>query len=759
MTKICRSKATVRGIVQGIGFRPFIYNLAAECRLNGYVLNNGRGVVLEVEGNRAAIDRFFSAIESHPPPLAHITSIDRESLPPADYSEFTIKKSSANDIRKTLISPDICVCEDCLREMFDINDRRYRYPFINCTNCGPRYTIISDIPYDRPSTSMHAFPMCDACSEEYHDPANRRFHAQPNACPACGPHVALCDANGKAMEADDPIAASIELMMSGRIVAIKGLGGFHLAVNAEDAAAVSRLRKRKMREEKPLALMSKSVDVIRQYAEITKAEEELLRSPQRPIVLLSKKEQNRIAPEVSPGNNHFGVMLPYTPLHYLLLDNDMAALVMTSGNLSDEPIAIENEEAFQRLGQIADYFLIHDRDIYLRSDDSIVRVLQDENRLIRRSRGYVPVPVFLNRSFPNVLAIGAELKNTVCLTSAEHAFMSQHIGDLKNLESYEFLQLTIRHLQRILDIQPDIIAHDLHPDYLSTRLAEELDCPRRIGVQHHHAHIMSCLTENNVEEPVIGLAMDGTGYGSDGNIWGGEVLLVDGADFSRLAYFNYVPMPGGDVVIEQPWRMSVSYLHDLCGPELTELDIPLIQSMDKEKLKILLQMIELKTHCPLTSSLGRLFDAVSALTGICGHGAFEGQPAIALEMALRESGDPSYPYSWDYDGKSRIIQTGQILKGIVKDIQNSVNAGVISYKFHLTLIKLLTELCAELRGETGIQSVALSGGVFQNAFLFNGLKSALEKEKFVVYSHSKVPTNDGGISLGQAAVAAYQSFR
>ncbi|MEE4312513.1 MAG: carbamoyltransferase HypF [candidate division KSB1 bacterium] len=759
MTKIYRSKATVKGIVQGIGFRPFIYNLAAECGLNGYVLNNGQGVVLEVEGNRPAIDRFFSAIENHPPPLAHITSIERESLPPVHDSEFIIKKSSANEIKKTLISPDICVCADCLQEMFDTNDRRYRYPFINCTNCGPRYTIISDIPYDRPNTSMHAFPMCDACAEEYRDPENRRFHAQPNACPVCGPHVTLCDANGKAMEKDDPIAASIELIRSGRIVAIKGLGGFHLAVNATDAAAVTRLRKRKMREEKPLALMSKSVDAIRDYAELTQAEEELLQSPQRPIVLLRKKVPNSIAHQVSPGNNYFGVMLPYTPLHYLLMENDLAAWVMTSGNLSDEPIAIENEEAFRRLGQIADYFLIHDRDIYLRSDDSIVRVLHDDNRLIRRSRGYVPVPVFLNKSYPNVLALGAELKNTVCLTSAEYAFMSQHIGDLKNLESYEFLHLTISHLQRILDIQPDIIAHDLHPDYLSTRLADELECPRKIGVQHHHAHVMSCLTENNIEEPVIGLALDGTGYGSDGNIWGGEVLLVDGADFSRLAYVNYVPMPGGDIVIEQPWRMSVSYLHDLYGRDLTELDIPFIRSMDRDKLKILLQMIELNTNCPLTSSLGRLFDAVSALTGICGHGAFEGQPAIALEMAISESGDACYQYAWDYDGRSRVIQTKAILKGIVDDVQNGIDTGVISHKFHLTLVRLFTELCVELRGCTGINSIALSGGVFQNAFLFNSLKSALEKDKFVVYSHSKVPTNDGGISLGQAAVAACKTMK
>ncbi|MBN1350434.1 carbamoyltransferase HypF [candidate division KSB1 bacterium] len=751
---ISRTKATIRGIVQGIGFRPYIYNLAREKNLCGYILNTSQGVEIEVEGAAAQIDSFFNAVENNPPPLAHIASIEKTTLPPARYREFNIKESVVQSGRNTLIAPDVCVCDACLREMWDPSNRRYRYPFINCTNCGPRYTIIEDVPYDRPFTSMKSFQMCEQCLQEYHDPANRRFHAQPNACPVCGPQVMLFDARRNLISSGDPILHAIELLKKGYILAVKGLGGFHLAVNPENTHAVLQLRERKNREEKPLAIMAASLGRIKTFAHVTPLAEALLTSPQRPIALLPAKTPSGISPAVAPKNKFIGVMLPYTPLHALLLENDLPGLIMTSGNLSEEPIVIENEQAFERLGSIADYFLLHNRDIYLRSDDSVVRITDRKKRIVRRSRGYVPQPIFLHKPYPPILACGAELKNTICLTKGRHAFLSQHVGDLKNLESFNFMKLTVSHLKRILDITPEIIAYDLHPNYLSTQFALEQPCNQKIGVQHHHAHIASCMAEYGIEDPVIGLAFDGTGYGTDGKIWGGEILLVDGVRFERLAHFSYTPMPGGDAAIREPWRMAMSCLFCVFGESCLDLKLPLLQQIETNRLGIILEMIRKGINCPETSSLGRLFDAVSAILGICTRSSYEGQAAIMLEMALNEAADDTpYQYSWEKKEDTYLISPSPIISAVVNDYLAGEAPAKISYRFHQTLIHLFRDLCAQLRQDTGLDRIVLSGGVFQNETLLTGLQQTLEKDGFSVFSQEAVPTNDGGIALGQAMVA------
>ncbi|MEA2083315.1 MAG: carbamoyltransferase HypF [Thermodesulfobacteriota bacterium] len=749
-----RLKATVHGVVQGVGFRPFIYNLAREKELCGYVSNTSAGVDIEVEGEPEQIDRFFKEIEAAALPLARIRSIQKTPLNPFNYQNFAIRKSISLSHGASLIPPDICVCEDCLREMLDPGDRRYGYPFINCTNCGPRYTIISDMPYDRRHTCMKDFMMCGDCLKEYNDPSGRRFHAQPNACPACGPRISLCDGEFKPVETRDPISKSGQLLKEGHILAIKGLGGFHLSVDAENNEAVIKLRSRKHREEKPLALMSYDLTQIRKYAHVGPAEEALLTSSERPIVILKKKEPNSISPEISPRNKNFGVMLPYTPVHYLLLNTGLPALVMTSGNPAGEPIAIGNDEAFERLGHVADYFLIHDRDIYVRSDDSIAQKISGRTRLIRRSRGYVPEPISLKKKFPQILACGAESKNTVCLTKGKYAFVSRHIGDLRSLESCRFFQMTIQHLKKIFDIAPVTIAYDLHPDYLSTLYALEQTDMKKIGVQHHHAHIVSCMTEHGIDGPVIGLAFDGAGYGTDGRIWGGEALLAHAGHFTRTAHLEYVHMPGGAAAVKEPWRMAVSYLRHTFGDGLWDLDLPLFRNMGEKKIEIILKMMEKGINCPETSSLGRLFDGIAAILGIRYQAAYEGQAAVELEMAIKEAGEDSYPYEWQKEKQSHLISLAPIIRGVVNDIRQGKRISSISHRFHLTLIRLFADLCTQLGQETGVDRVVLSGGVFQNKTLLTGLEEALKKKGFCVFSHARVPANDGGISLGQAAISA-----
>jgi hydrogenase maturation protein HypF len=744
----------INGIVQGVGFRPFIYQLANQHGLKGQVANTATGVSLVLEGPSVCIQQFIDDLPRRKPPLAHIVTVSTTPEPVAGFTSFSIVKSRGSASRATLISPDVMVCEDCLAEMRDPQDRRFGYPFINCTNCGPRYTIIDDIPYDRPKTSMRHFTMCPQCQAEYDDPADRRFHAQPNACPVCGPRVTLCTPDGNPIVNDNPIAETANRIKAGRIAAIKGLGGFHLAVDATNPDAVTRLRRRKHREEKPFALMCENMARIKAITHVCAEEETLLVSIQRPIVLLKKRVNTSIAEAVSPRNKYFGVMLPYTPMHHLLLASGFTALVMTSANLSEEPIAIDNAEAFGRLGDIADDFLIHDRDIYLRSDDSIVRHSAGHMRPVRRSRGYVPMPVFLKNEIPPVLACGAELKNTICLTRGRQAFVSQHIGDLENRATDEFFRLTVNHLKRLLDIDPQIVACDLHPDYMSTRYAHELEGVTRIAVQHHHAHIAACMAENQVDGPVIGLAFDGTGLGSDGTVWGGEVLLADYRSFSRAAHLEPVPMPGSTAAIKEPWRMAVSHLQSALG-EFPYDSIPLLKSIGKQKVALLLQMMDKQINSPLTSSLGRLFDAVAAIIGLRHQVAFEGQAAMELEMVADESESGCYDFSWDGIDVMQLATT-PIVRAVMQDKIQGVSQAVISARFHNTLIVLFDSVCRHLRGRTGMDRVALSGGVFQNSRLLGGLSDALENSGFDLITHKRVPANDGGLSLGQAVVAAAQ---
>jgi hydrogenase maturation protein HypF len=746
-------RVQVNGVVQGVGFRPFVYQLAKQYHLKGNVANTSSGVVIHIEGAQNKCESFFSDLSKKCPPLAHITEIFSYDEALRHYTEFNIIISKKGAIMDTLISPDMSVCDDCLSELFNPNDRRFKYPFINCTNCGPRYTIIDNIPYDRPKTSMKIFKMCPACQAEYDAPDNRRFHAQPNACEDCGPHIELYDKNRKKVAASDPIEKTAVLLKQGCIVAIKGLGGFHLAADAENSDAVKTLRKRKHREEKPLAVMSLDVAHIRKYAHVMPKEETQLKSPQRPIVLLQKIEPNPISDEVAPRNRYFGTMLPYTPLHYLLLDHDFTALIMTSGNRSEEPIAIDNDDAFDRLSDIADYFLVHNRDIYLRSDDSIVKRTAGNTRFIRRSRGYVPVPIFLKKEIPPILACGAELKNTVCMTKKNHAFLSQHIGDLENIPAYEFFTMTIDHMKRILDVAPDLVAYDLHPDYLSTRYAEALKGLKKVPVQHHHAHIVSCMTENMLEGPVIGLSFDGTGYGADGNVWGGEVLIADALAFRRAAHLAYTPMPGGEAAIKEPWRMAVSYLYETFGKGFEDLDLPLFKHIDANHIKTMEKMIQNRINSPYTSSLGRLFDGVASIIGVRNHVVFEGQAAMELEMMASEKIMGTYNYEWISEDVYRVLPQPMI-RDIVRDMEKRITPAEIGSKFHWTLIRLFTELCGVISKDTGLNRVVLSGGVFQNSILLAGLIQSLTKKNFQVFTHKLVPPNDGGISLGQAMVAA-----
>ena len=755
MTEICVAKRLkVNGIVQGVGFRPFVFQLADQYGLKGEVANTSSGVSIHIEGPPEHIASFEKDLSEKSPPLACIVEISSQRSAVKNHAEFAIVKSKGQSEMSTLISPDVSVCDDCLSEMLDPDDRRFRYPFINCTNCGPRYTIIDDIPYDRPKTSMRHFKMCPRCQAEYDDPTNRRFHAQPNACADCGPHVGLYDnRQNEINQHQDAVKKAAELLQKGYVLAIKGLGGFHLAADAANTDAVRRLRNRKLRQEKPLAIMSYDLEAIRQYARVGPEEEKLLTAIQRPIVLLRKKNPNTISEEVAPKNKYFGAMLPYTPLHYLLLQHGFDALVMTSGNLSEEPIAIDNDDAFNRLADIADYFLIHNREIYLRSDDSIVRQVAGARRFLRRSRGFVPIPIFLRNKVPPVLACGAELKNTICVTKKDQAFISQHIGDLENLPTYEFLKLTIAHLKRILDINPEIIAHDLHPDYLSTRYAMELPADHKIQVQHHHAHIVSCMSEHKLEGTVLGLSFDGTGYGTDGTVWGGEILIVREHDFERAGHLAYVPMPGSTAAIKEPWRMAVSYLQGAYGNDFRNLNLPAMAAIENEKLTIISEMISKGINAPLTSSLGRLFDGVAAICGIHQRVNFEGQAAMALEMAASGDSDSVYEYEWDADGVYRIL-TEPIIRGVVDDVACGIPVGEISSRFHRTLICLFTDLCVVIGKERELDRVVLSGGVFQNSLLLTGLTRALEEINFQVFSHQQVPTNDGGIALGQAVVAA-----
>jgi hydrogenase maturation protein HypF len=746
-----RQKIEIEGIVQGVGFRPFVYQTAVRLGLSGWVNNDSRGVTIEVEGAAAALVEFGRVLCAEHPPLASIGSIRTGELPATGASGFAILESSSTTGKTARISPDTFVCADCLNELFDPADRRFGYPFINCTNCGPRYTIIRDIPYDRPNTTMVDFPMCPACQAEYDDPHSRRFHAQPNACADCGPTLSLTDREGMALPGE-PLAETIALLRQGRILAIKGLGGYHLAVDAANDMAVAELRRRKVRDEKPFALMSFDLERVASYAEFAAQEARLLQAVERPIVLLRQMTGHRLSPLIAPHNRYFGVMLPYTPLHYLLL-KDFSALVMTSGNQSDEPIAFNDADARQRLAEIADAFLQHDRLIHVRTDDSIARVMAGQALLLRRSRGYVPRAVFLPQALPNVLAVGAELKNTFCLTRGDQAFLSQHIGDLKNAEVLEALESGIRHLGGLLELAPELIAHDQHPDYLSTRLAEEWpeDLPR-VAVQHHHAHLASCLAEHGETGPALGVIFDGIGYGADGTLWGGEFLVGDFSGYRRLAHLDLVRMPGGDAATREPRRMALAYLVAAYGAELP--DLPLLRYIPDDQLKLLLQMLAKGLNSPLTSSCGRLFDAVAALVGLRDTVSYEGQAALELEMCAAEGERGSYSFVLLQDCEPLRVDLRPLIRGMVADLQQGVAADIISARFHNSIAELILEVCQFLRQRENLSLVVLSGGVFQNCFLTEKTVVLLEHAGFRVLTHALVPPNDGGLALGQAVIAA-----
>lgn len=753
-----RRHIEVSGIVQGVGFRPYVYRLARGRQLKGTICNTTTGVTIEIEGPSETVEDFVQRLPMEAPPLARITGVAVQEVPCNGDADFRIVASDHSTEVHTLISPDVAICDDCRRELFDPADRRYRYPFINCTNCGPRFTIVRDIPYDRPRTSMAVFPMCPACQAEYDDPLDRRFHAQPNACWECGPHVELWDRSGRRVDCRDPIAEAASGLHAGLVVAVKGLGGFHLAVDATNSAAVALLRERKRRAEKPFAVMVADLAAAGEICQLDAKARAVLRSSSRPIVLLPKKEPELLSPEVAPFNRYLGLFLPYTPLHYVLLaEGGFKALIMTSGNLREEPIAIDNGEAIARLHGLADYFLVHNRDILLRCDDSVVRVSGGTTRQLRRSRGFVPVPVFLKDEQPSILAVGAELKNTICLTKGKQAFLSQHVGDLENAESYKFFHEAIEHLQKILEIRPEIVAYDLHPDYFSTNWALQQTGVRLVGVQHHHAHIASCMAENHLDGRVIGFALDGTGYGTDGHIWGGEVLVAGYTDFERTAHFEYVPMPGGAAAIHEPWRMAVSYLAHHFGRDFRSLQIPFVREIDLQETELLIRMMDQKINSPLTSSCGRLFDAIAALVGLRQQVNYEAQAAIELEMAIEALGDTEgYPFDLIPDGDCWIIATRTLFESLIADLARGISTGVISRRFHNGLVNAFARLATLLRERTSLNRVCLSGGTFNNIYLSQRLEERLSGEGFEVFTHREVPAGDGGLSLGQAVIAAHR---
>jgi len=758
------ARVEVSGVVQGVGFRPFVYRLARKYHLAGWVRNTSSKVEIEVEGPLGEIQSFLGDLRNQAPPQARIERVLASDHEFQGYTDFAIRGSFSLAGEYQLVSPDIAVCQDCQRELFDPADRRYCYPFINCTNCGPRFTIIEDIPYDRARTTMRRFEMCPECQEEYDNPLDRRFHAQPNACPVCGPSLNLFDAEGRKIPGDE-IEVTVSLLREGRIVAIKGLGGFLLACDATNKEAVAFLRQRKRRPFKPLAVMMTNLEEVREHCEVSGEEEGLLLSPQSPIVLLSwKRGVSSIVAEVAPNLRYLGVMLPYTPLHHLLMRRVGCPLVMTSGNLSEEPISKDNDEATRRLKGVADYFLVHNRDIHSCYDDSVFIVEGGAPRAIRRARGYAPFPIHLPFSSQQVLACGAEQKNTFCLTKEGYAFLSQHIGDLENEQTLDHFEATIELYKKLFRVEPEIVACDMHPEYLSTKYALELKARqsgrlRCVPVQHHHAHIASCLVENGSLDRVIGVALDGTGYGPDGAIWGGEFLVADARSYKRYGHIEYVPMPGGETAILKPYRMALGYLSALLPRKVSLNRLPLLSQVAAEELVVIQRQIERRVNAPLTSSCGRLFDAIAAIAGIRGEIDYDAQAAIELEMLAPEgmtlSSCSSYPYSIHREGRKRIIGVGQLLAAIVQDVERGTAMPLLSAKFHITMALIISDMCSLIAHETGLRVVALSGGVFQNRLLSCLAVAALERKSFKVLTHRLVPTNDGAIALGQAVIAHF----
>jgi hydrogenase maturation protein HypF len=765
-----RLRMEIRGVVQGVGFRPFVYRTACTYLLAGKVYNHSCGVTIWVEGPRETVERFHTDLLVTAPPGARIDSVETEEEAPVGEQGFRIVSSRETGDRAEVIPPELATCADCLREMFDPDDRRYGYPFINCTNCGPRFTIVKGIPYDRSATTMAEFAMCADCEREYGDPANRRFHAEPNACPKCGPQVWLEGGKGNRLaEKSDAIDAAVEALKEGLTVAVKGLGGFHLACDAHDADAVRALRERKQRHHKPFAVMVPDIEFLGKECYLSGYDRDLLESPERPIVLLRRRDECALVGEIAPGLEEAGVMLPYSPLHHLLLRRFGRALVMTSGNISEEPIAYRNSECPERLAPLADRFLLHNREIHMRCDDSVARTDSDGPMILRRSRGYVPGTIALPwESEVEILACGAHLKNTFCLVREDRALLSHHIGDLENLEAFRSYEEGIAHFEGLFEVSPKVIVYDLHPEYFSTQYAQRRTAHARLGVQHHHAHLAACLAENGSAGPAIGVCFDGTGHGEDGKIWGGEFLVGNLDGYLRVAHPEYMPLPGGDAAIQHPWQTALGYLWKTYGSGWRR-HLPPGVSWPEEGCRTVEAMLAKGINVHETSSMGRLFDAVACLALGIQDITYEGEAAILLEMAARRymqetkltrwhSDEKVYPFRSD-DGDPLHISVAFLIRAVVDHLRTGVDPAKVAYRFHRSIVVLVREVCRRIRERMGVDEVALSGGTFQNCILLEQCRDELRSRGFRVHTHHVVPPNDGGIAFGQAAIAAYRFGR
>lgn len=736
----------IRGLVQGVGFRPFIYRVAAEMQMNGTVENRNDGVRILINGTDGQISDFINTVRKSAPPASGIQEISFQKVSFCHYDDFQIVKSTSVSEAVTEVSPDIAVCMDCLEDMKTQTNRR-DYPFINCTNCGPRFTIIEDLPYDREKTTMKVFKMCPDCKKEYTDILDRRFHAQPVACEICGPRYTLHLKGKTVSEKSEVLSNLVSMISEGKIVAIKGMGGFFIACDAFNEDTVSRLRILKNREAKPLALMFRDIKTLNNYAYVNEFEKRSLLSHNRPIVLLRQKKD--VAPSVNAGFQTLGSMLPYMPLHYLLFErSDLKAIVLTSGNISDEPIIIDNNEAMRTLGEICDGVLVYNRDIHNRTDDSVVAVINGTERVLRRSRGYAPMPVKTSIDVDGMLATGAELVNCFCIGKGHQAIMSQHIGDLKNMETYDFFCESIERHKKLFRFQPRHVVADLHPDYYSTRYAEDLGIPL-LSVQHHHAHIVSCMGEHRLEEPVIGVAFDGTGLGDDGNIWGGEFIVCDMKGYKRMSHFEYLPLPGGDMVTYEPWRTAVSMLYKLYGEKISDMELPFLRDIEVTKLQMIVSALRQKINTPLSSGAGRYFDGVSALINLCNNSRFHAEAPMRLESIIVPDEKGRYDFHSD-----PVLSFATVTEQILSDLTDNVPQGIISARFHNTIIEMVVQTVRKISAQTGLKSVVMSGGSFQNRYLSEKLEVLLADGKFNVYVHSKIPANDGGLALGQLLIGA-----
>jgi len=749
-----RVRLLVNGVVQGVGFRPTVYRLAHEIGLGGFVKNTGYGVIIEIEGKCEAIESFLDRLLKEAPPLSSIDSVDAEEIEVLGEEGFRIETTEVADGHDTFFPVDTATCADCLKELFDSEDRRYRYPFINCTNCGPRFTIIESLPYDREFTTMKVFQMDEYCRLQYENPLDRRFHAEPISCPQCGPVLKLVDSAMKEVEGD-PIEVAKEAISRGAIVAVKGLGGYHLACLATDSSVVKKLRERKKRPSKPFAVMFKDIDVVRKYCEVNDTESELLLSPQAPIVLLRAREENLLPEEVAPSNAYIGAFLPYTPVHHLLMEN-FEALIMTSANFTDEPLISRESELKDIMGSIADFALVHNREIAHKCDDSILFVCNNEVVPVRRARGYVPEPVkLLDRSGKCIVALGGHVKGTFAISRGEDAFVSAHLGDLDDIRSQENFKRELESFTEILKVRPEVCVHDMHPDYFTTRFAREMNCKQVLSVQHHHAHAVSVMVEHRLRSPVLAVSFDGTGFGNDGKLWGGEFLLCTLTGFERLAHLKYVPLPGGESAISEPWRMALVYMIDAYGESVVRGKPELYELFRGAPVDRLLGMIRVGINSPLTSSIGRLFDAVSFVLGFRRRISFEAEAAIALE-SLALMGEPQRSYEFRYiEGRASIeIDPAFVVRGIVEDYSSGVEPEVIACSFHSSVARMIVKTAEMLATGAGTKDIVLSGGVFQNRLLLQMTYRLAEKSDFNYYSHILVPPNDGGISLGQLEIAS-----